>query len=267
VSVEPLRFVTFLAPTIFPVYQFIANYIARSVGCRAELTNGVSFDQFETNQADAGFICGLPYVKLTRQHPPPVELLAAPVLPGERYQGRPVYFSDVIVHRDSSFNTFPDLRGSVWAYNEPGSHSGYNITRYRLLMLDETLGFFGRVVQAGSHQKAIEMVCSGAVDAAAIDSQLLAVEIQNRPAIATKLRIIEALGPSPGLPIVAARRLPETLKSGLRAALIQMDKDPEARQQLARGCIERLVPMTDANYNPIREMLAAAEAAGFMILK
>jgi hypothetical protein len=46
-----------------------------------------------------------------------------------------------------------------------------------------------------------------------------------------------------------------------------MDKDPEARQQLARGCIERLVPMTDANYNPIREMLAAAEAAGFMILK
>ena len=32
--------------------------------------------------------CGLPYVKLARQPSPPVELLAAPVLQGERYQGR-----------------------------------------------------------------------------------------------------------------------------------------------------------------------------------
>ncbi|HEX3202938.1 MAG TPA: hypothetical protein VHW42_13520 [Actinomycetes bacterium] len=46
-------------------------------------------------------ICGLPYVWLADRHPPPVEPLAAPVLAGERYGGRPVSYSDVIVHHDS----------------------------------------------------------------------------------------------------------------------------------------------------------------------
>ena len=51
-----------------------------------------------------------------------------------RYGARPVYYSDVIVHADSSFRHFEDLRGGTWAYNEPGPHSGYNLVRYHLAM-------------------------------------------------------------------------------------------------------------------------------------
>lgn len=264
---QPLRFLTFLAPNLFPVYQYIVDYLARNLGCKGDLSVGTSFDQLKTGQAEGAFFCGLPYVQLTRQPPPPVELLVAPILQGDRYQGRPIYFSDVIVHRDSALKTFADLRGCTWAYNEIGSHSGYNITRYRLLQLGETQGFFGRVIAAGSHQKAIEMVCAGEVDAAAIDSQVLAVELRERPTLKTKLRLIEALGPSPGLPIVTARRLPPALKSSLRTLLIDMDQDPEAKTQLARGCIEKFVAVEDSDYDPIREMVKAAETSGFMVLK
>jgi phosphonate transport system substrate-binding protein len=266
-AVQPLRFLTFLAPNLFPVYHYIVDYLARSLGCQADLSVGMSFDPLQTGQADGAFFCGLPYVQLTRQPPPPVELLAAPILQGDRYQGRPIYFSDVIVHRDSALKTFADLRGCTWAYNEIGSHSGYNITRYRLLQLGETGGFFGRVVAAGSHQQAIELVQAGEVDAAAIDSQVLAVEMHERPTLTAKLRVIEALGPSPGLPIVVARQLSPALKSSLRALLIDMDQDPEAKAQLARGCIERFVAVTDSDYDPIREMVAAAEVSGFMVLR
>jgi ABC-type phosphate/phosphonate transport system substrate-binding protein len=31
--------------------------------------------------------------------------------------------------QDSPYRTFADLQGCRWAYNEPNSHSGYNITR------------------------------------------------------------------------------------------------------------------------------------------
>ena len=72
---------------------------------------------------------------------------------GDRYGGRPIYFSDVIVHRDSPFRSFLDLRGHSWAYNEPLSHSGYGITRYHLLELGETGGFFSEVVEAGFHEE------------------------------------------------------------------------------------------------------------------
>jgi phosphonate transport system substrate-binding protein len=264
---QPLRFLTFLAPNLFLVYQYIVDYLARNLGCQADLSLGTSFDPLQTGQVEGAFFCGLPYVQLTRRQPPPVELLVAPILRGDRYQGRPIYFSDVIVHCDSTLKSFADLRGCTWAYNELGSHSGYNITRYRLLQLGETQGFFGRVVAAGSHQKAIELVCAGEVDAAAIDSQTLAVELQERPALTTKLRLIEALGPSPGLPIVVTRQVAPALKSSLRTLLVNMAQDPQAKTQLARGCIEKFVAVIDSDYDPIREMVTAAETSGFMMLK
>ncbi|MEW5961843.1 MAG: PhnD/SsuA/transferrin family substrate-binding protein [Chloroflexota bacterium] len=264
---QPIRFATFLAPNMYPVYQFIATYIAEKLGCRTELMTGSSFDQFAAGQVDVGFICGLPYVLLARQAPPPVELLAAPVLAGERYQDRPLYFSDVIVHQNNPAQSFADLRGCTWAYNDPDSHSGYNITRYQLIRMGQTHGYFGRVIAAGWHQRAIRLVCEGEIDAAAIDSQVLAIELRDHPELATDLRIIDTLGPAAIQPVVAASRLPDGLKADLRAVLLAMDHDPSARAWLGRGLIKRFAPVSDANYDDIREMLAAAEAAGFMTLK
>ena len=45
-------------------------------------------------------------------------------------------------------------------------------------------GFFARVVEAGFHQRAIRLVAAGVVDAAAIDSQVLAVELRDHPELA-----------------------------------------------------------------------------------
>jgi phosphonate transport system substrate-binding protein len=267
VSETPLRFVTFLAPNMLPVYRFLADYVGEKLGCRTNLIIGASFDQFESGEADLGFICGLPYVQLTRRQPPPIELVTAPVLQGERYQNRPIYFSDVIVHRDSPFHSFADLRGHTWSYNDPDSHSGYNVTRYRLVQMGETHGFFSRVVQAGWHQKSIELVIAGVVDASAIDSQVLAIELRDHPELASQLRVIDYLGPSSIQPVVAARQLPAPIKDEVRRVLLSMADEPRAAAALAQGFVARFAPVTDATYNDIREMLAAAEAAGFMTLQ
>ena len=70
-----LRFATFLAPNMFGVYRFAADYVGERLGYRVELIVGSSFDQFAAGQADVGFVCGLPYVQLARQPSPPVELV------------------------------------------------------------------------------------------------------------------------------------------------------------------------------------------------
>jgi len=261
-----LRIATFLAPNMFPVYEFIVAAIGRELGRGAELVVGDSFDQFTRGEFDAGFICGLPYVQLARLAPAPVELLAAPVIRGDRYAGRPIYFSDVVVHRDSPVRTFADLRGRSWAYNDPDSHSGYNVSRHHLVKMGETRGFFGRVVEAGFHQKAMRMVAAGEVDAAAIDSQVLAIELRDVPAPAAKLRVIAALGPSTIQPVVAARHLSRDVKDALRNVLLRIGDDPEGRAELARGFVERFVPVTDRDYDDIRMMLVAAERAEFLTL-
>src|SRR5579871_3692794 len=223
---QPLRFATFLAPNMEPLYQFIADYVAEKLDYPTTLTVGTSFDQFALGQADVGFICGLPYVNLTRPPSPAVELLAAPVLHGERYQGKPIYFSDVIVRRDSPFQSFADLRGASWAFNDPDSHSGCGVVRYQLAKAGLSDSYFSRVVEAGFHQASIRKVQSGEVDASAIDSQVLAIELRNQPDLASQLRIIDTLGPSPIQPVVAATQVSPALKQDVQAILLELGNDP-----------------------------------------
>ena len=262
-----LRFATFLAPNMLPVYRFVADYVGRRLHVAADLVVGSSFSEFERGEADVGFICGLPYVQLADRRPSPIALLAAPVLQGERYGGRPIYFSDVIVRRDSPFQSFADLRGRSWSYNDPDSHSGYNVTRYHLVRLGETAGFFGRVVEAGWHQRSIDLVAAGEVDASAIDSQVLAIEMRERPELASLLRVIDSLGPSTIQPVVASSRLPDSVRLEARDALLEMGAAPEARTVLDRGLVARFAPVADSDYDDIRRMLRAAERTGFMTLR
>jgi phosphonate transport system substrate-binding protein len=214
----PLRFATFLAPNMAPVYRFLAERMGERLGRRVELVVGGSFDQFERGQADLCVICGLPYGWLADRRPAPVQPLAAPVLAGDRYGGRPVHYSDVIVRRDSPITSLEELGGCSWAYNEPASHSGHAVTLYSLVRMGARPGFFGRVAEAGFHQRAIRLVHAGAVDAAAIDSQVLAVELRDRPELAG-LRVVGAFGPSTIQPVVAASHLPDRLKAEVRAML------------------------------------------------
>ena len=143
-----LRFISFLAPNMLSVYAFVAGYVAERLGVTTELTVGASYDEV-AERMDVGFLCGLAYVELVRDGLCPMEPIAAPVLGGQRYAGRPIYYSDVIVRHDSPFQSFADLRGRSWSFNEPYSHSGYGIARYHLLRLGETNGYFGAVIEAG----------------------------------------------------------------------------------------------------------------------
>jgi len=263
--VETLRFVTFLAPNLHWFYKFVTQSLSHRLGCAAELTVGSSYEELAT--ADVAFVCSLPYVELAQRGDCPVVPIAAPVLEGPRYRGRPIYFSDVIVRHDSPYRSFADLRGRSWAYNEPHSQSGYGITRHFLSQCGETRGYFGKVVEAGWHEQSVRLVSSGAVDASAVDSHVLAVMLRDDPGLARRLRVIHVLGPSTIQPVVAARRLPPRVKAGLRRALVNLGDDPAARTMLARALVERFAPVHDANYDDIREMLRAVQRTDFMTLR
>jgi ABC-type phosphate/phosphonate transport system substrate-binding protein len=67
--------------------------------------------------------------------------------------------------------------------------------------------------------------------------------------------------------VVVGRRLPEAAKRRLREALLAMHGEPEGRAILAGGLVARFVPVQDADYDPIREMVRRAAAAGFLTLR
>jgi phosphonate transport system substrate-binding protein len=154
---------------------------------------------------------------------------------------------------------FADLRGASWAYNEPGSHSGYNVVRYHLATLGETSRYFGKVVESGAHQTSLQMILDRQIDASAIDSAVLELEFQRYPAIRSKVRIIETLGPSPIPPWVILKSLSQKLRKALRELLLHMHKDPQGRAILADGQIARFAYVEDGDYDAIRSMARKAE--------
>jgi phosphonate transport system substrate-binding protein len=263
-SPDRLRFGSYLVSndTTLALYELVTEAVGRRLGLPTELVVETSYESCEKDRNEVCFVCSLPYVMFERRGLDLAVPVAAPVLQGERYGGRPIYYSDVIVHRDAPFRTFLDLRGRSWAYNEPLSWSGYGITRYHLISLGETEGFFGEVVEAGYHREAIRMVARGEVDGSAIDSQVLSIELRQDPDLGEQVRVVEALGPSTIQPVAVSRRVPDDLREAIREVLVTMAEDPAIRERLAPALVERFVPVDAGSYDDIRRMVDACEAAG-----
>jgi phosphonate transport system substrate-binding protein len=117
---------------------------------------------YSTGEIQILWLCGLPYVNKADLADSGMELLAMPVPSGLRYHGRPVYYSDVVVRRDSPVNSFVDLRGAAFAYNEPRSHSGFNVVRAYLAEFGQR-ELLRQRRRTGAHARSVEMILSGSL--------------------------------------------------------------------------------------------------------
>ncbi|HRQ41720.1 MAG TPA: PhnD/SsuA/transferrin family substrate-binding protein [Chloroflexota bacterium] len=263
----PLTITTCQADNTFGLTQRLANYLAVRLHIPCICVEDVPWPEryrlIDSGDITIGWICGLPYVKQADRPEPGIDLLATPVMAGERYGARPCYFSDVVVRHDSGWQRFSDLHGASRAVNEPGSHSGYNIVRYTLAAMGADGRFFSRVIMSGSHLNSLAMILRGEVDASAIDSTVLEWAFQLRPSLRTQLRIIDTLGPSPGPPLVIQRHLPPDLKAHIHRLLCQMHEEKLGQLILKYGEVARFTAVTDQDYDPIRQMAQRAAAIQF----
>jgi len=262
---QPLRVASHLAPGVEPLYAFLAGYLAQRLGRRPEFAVADGYERCAQDVDDVCFVCSIPYLLIADAGRIDLEVVAAPVLRGDRYRGRPIYFSDVIVAATSPQRSFADLRGASWAYNEPFSHSGYMTVLHHLATLGEDLGYFSRMVEAGFHETAIRMVADGRVDAAAIDSQVLDIELREHPGLAAAVRRIASIGPSTIQPVVVSRsRLTDAERDVVRRALLDVAEEPMAQPFLDAALVERFVPVNAASYDDIRQMCARVRDAGLL---
>lgn len=251
-----LRVASLLAPAVLPAYAVAARRLGERLRRPIDLVVPSDYERCGADLDDVCFVCSVPYVLLEREGRIDMEIVAAPVLRGARYAGRPVYFSDVIVRADGPHRSFADLAGSRWAYNEPYSHSGFVVALHHLAQIGADASFIGSAVEAGYHDDAIGFVLEGRADWAAIDSQVLDLAFDRDPGLRDRLRVVAELGPSTIQPVVASRtRLGADERELVREVLCGLHADALAKPILAAAGIERLVPLVDADYVDIRTML------------
>ena len=258
-----LRVTSCMADNAEATCRAIAAWLGQHLGIATEFVDCIPWQERE-RQLDAGlihvcWICGLPYVWKTDTDASVIEPCVAPVMAAARYAGAPVYYSDIVVRRDSPYRTFADLRGTAWAYNEPNSHSGFNVVRHHLASLGETRGFFGSAVESGAHQASLKMIINTEIDASAVDSTVLEAELTRRPQLHEQIRVIDTLGPSPMPPWVMHKSLAPQLRTDLRDALLSMHADAAGARILAQWGIGHFAAVRDADYDPIRQMAKQAD--------
>ena len=260
-----LSVATLLAPSVLPVYAMAARRIGERLNRPAQLVVPTDYARCGADLDDVCFVCSVPYVQLARTGAIGMDVIAAPVLLGERYGGRTVYFSDVIVRTESPVQRFAELAGSRWAYNEPFSHSGFLVVLHHLAATGQTASFVGEPIEAGYHDDAIRLVLDGHADWAAIDSQVLDIWRRQEPSIDLRLRVVATLGPSTIQPVVASTtRLTDRERREATTALVLLAEDPLARPLLDAAGIDRFVPAVDADYADIRGMFERVERAGLL---
>lgn len=252
---QPLRFVNFLCPALEPAYARVAAFVGARLSRPTTLRNSSSFNELTSGQVDVAFICGLAYLRVRRSAS--LRVIAAPVLQGERYAGRAVYFSDVVVRAESPYTSFDDLRGTTFAYNEEASHSGYNVVAYSLRRCGEQLPFFGRLIRTGSHIQSLRAVAAGVADAAAIDSHVWDFLCRDEAALVSALRPIHRLGPSTSPPVVIHARNAADAER-VRSALVSMHEDADGSRWLATGSIAQFLPASDCAYRDVARMRTLA---------
>lgn len=197
-----------------------------------------------SGQLDAAWICGFPYV----QYRDRLSLVAVPL-----YNGRPQYQSYIITTEGSSASSFHDLRGSVHAFSDPDSNSGFLVTRALLTRLDETPeSFFENTFFTYGHRNVIRAVSSGLAQSGSVDGYVWDVMNITEHAMVARTNVLRKSDWFGFPPVACVRqsRTSDTVQS-LAAALYNMPKDAMGREILSTLHLDGFIEGDDGLFDGI----------------
>jgi phosphate/phosphite/phosphonate ABC transporter binding protein len=233
VSVEtPLRFA--LTPVLLTsdlvMLEELKTYLARATDRPVHLVTRRTYQEITsllvTRQVEAAWICGYPFVAYRSQ----LALVAVPV-----WNGKPLYRSYLIVRGDGKADKLADLAGTVHAFSDPDSNSGYLVTRAALAEMGTSPSrFFRQFFYTYGHRNVVRAVASGLAAGGSVDGYVYDVLGQTEHGLVAGTRIIrksELLGFPPVACAAADADSPAIAR--LRRALVNMPNDPHGKAVLA----------------------------------
>lgn len=153
---------------------------------------------------------------------PEIEAFAAFEAAGERFTPAGTYYTALLLVRsDSDIRTLPQARGVRVALNDPSSTSGALIpnTEFPASTGFELATFFGTQVYTGSHDKSLNALLAGKVDAAFVSSPRVDEYLRHGRIEHDTLHVLWASGPIHRDPFVFRAGLCAELKERIRTLM------------------------------------------------
>ncbi len=210
--------------------SMLESYLVERLGRPVHLIKRRTYQEITamllSGQLDAAWVCDDPYV----QHEDQFALLAVPL-----YRHQPLYQTYAIVNEDSKAQSFDDIRGTVHAFSDPDSTSGYLVTRYLLALRRTTpVQFFRTFFFTYGHRNVVRAVASGLAESGSIDGYVWDVMRAREPDLVNKTRVVyrsEELGFPPIVGLKSASDA--ALAQAISAAFLEMPSHPLGRDILA----------------------------------
>lgn len=206
-------------------------------------------------------MCGLPY---TQRAVRPT-LVASPVPAGERYAGRPVYFTDLAVRSDAPYRAIEDTFGGVVGFTLADSYSGYVALRAHLAPYRKTRSAMlyrkaiGGFVNA---RQIIEALDNGSIDVGPLDSYYFDLLRANDPGCADKVRIVASTDSAPIPAFVSTAVLARGELERLQDAMLEAGTTPELGAQRKALQLARFSVPREQDYATIASALTLSR--GFL---
>ena len=238
----------------FGYYRSLLDFIGKKLGRPVQFVGKEKYEEvnelLRKGDLDVAFVCSGPYVEGHDRFG--LELLVAP-----QSHGKTIYYSYIIVPKDSPAKRFEDLRGKTFAFTDPDSNSGMIVPSYLLARMHETPEtFFRKFSFTYGHDRSIRAVAEGLVEGAAVDSLIWDYVSLVEPDTAARTRVILRSSPYGIPPVVVRPGLDAESKNTLKKIFLDIDKDVAGREILKGMMIDRFVPIDDEAYGSVRKMKA-----------
>jgi phosphonate transport system substrate-binding protein len=236
----------------FQYYRDLLDYLGTRTGLKIDLIQRKTYGEINRmlaeRQLHLAFLCSGPYA--TGREAQGFQALVTPQIHGSTH-----YHSYVIVHKESPFETFEDLKGMEFAFTDPESNTGKLVPTFWLAQMGERPEtFFKKIIYTYSHDNSLLAVARHLVDGAAVDSLIWEYYSRINPQLTSQTRIIRKSDPYGNPPLVSAGTLSPEIRDRIIHALLTMHEDAEGRQILNKLMIDRFVSPRDEWYDGIRQM-------------
>jgi len=206
-------------------------------------------DLLFSDQLDAAWICGYPYVR----HQAQLQLLAVPI-----YQGKPLYQAYLIRSRGGApeINGWSDLKRRVLAYSDPLSNSGWLVAQAQLRAAGLSERDLRRTFFAHGHRNVAEAVASGLAHAGCIDGYVWETMQLQKMTSATNTQVLWKSDLYAFPPIVARQGDRNGALLSLGAALLAMHEEPLGQDLLRALNLNSFTAAAPALFDSIRALAA-----------
>ena len=239
----------------YAYYKRLLDYIGHKLEAKIDFVEKMTYEEvnasLKNGDIDVAFVCGGPYVAGHDDFN--LQLLAAPVV-----NGKPLYYSYIIVGKESGIENLYGLRGKAFAFVNPMSNTGKLIPTHILHESGETVqSLFSEYSYTYGHDRSIKAVAQGIVDGAAVDSLIWDYMDKKGSPYTKKTKIIN-ISESYGIPPVVVRPgLGEGLKARIKDILLNMHDAEEGKEILKNMFIDRFIEVDDSAYDGIRHVRAS----------